>query len=68
MTRVYVYPYAYVHMEGPKMYTHLSEDISFNCPAIEYGDSGIHVTSTIFWENTTLHIVYYVSVKFWKYA
>jgi hypothetical protein len=40
--------------------------IFFDCPAIWYGGSGIHATSTIFWQNTTLYTIYYTSVQHWK--
>jgi hypothetical protein len=33
-----------------------------------YGGSGIHVTSTIFWENITLHTVHYISVQLCGYV
>jgi hypothetical protein len=47
---------------GPKNDTQCCVPISFDCPVIRYGGSGIDVTIIIFWENITLRTVYYISV------
>jgi hypothetical protein len=57
-----------LYTQGPpkKLYTHRPITNS-DTSAIRQGGSGIHVTSTIFWENIALHIVYYISVELQKY-
>jgi hypothetical protein len=48
--------------EAKNIYTHSSTAIFFEYPAVWWSGSGIHVISTISWEDITLHIVHYISV------